>query len=568
MFSEFLRREISATLIAIGLPEVAFGLEHPTVASHGDFATNAAMVVAKSVGKNPRTLAEELVVALTSRAIKGVKTIAIAGPGFINFTIEDEVFRGEVERIVEEGEIYGKEDSWDGKKILVEHSSPNLFKPFHIGHLMNNAVGESIKRLAEFSGAGKVTSISFPSDVSLGIAKAVYVVAQDGIEKLRACKTEQDKLAYLGACYAKGTQLYEESDVVKAEVLEISKTLFERIPGNILDIFEECKTINLDYFVETTKRLGSHFDAYIFESEAGKVGEQLVATHIGDVFAKSEGAIIYEGEQDGLHTRVFVNKEGRPTYEAKDLGLLSLKFDRYNPDLSLFITDHEQASHFDVVLAAAKRINPLWEKLSIHRTHGRMTFKGQKMSSRLGGVPLAADIIDTLAEEVRERAPQLIDEDIDRVAIGAIKFAILRAAAGKNINFDPDTSLSFEGDSGPYLQYTVVRARSVLTKAAAEGYVACKRGECVVPTTEVTQIEKMLTRFPEVVQLSINEWAPHHIATYLLETAQAFNGWYGNTKILDTENPAIGYNLAIAKATSIVIERGLTLLGIAVPSKM
>lgn len=566
MFSDFLRREISAALLTIGLPEVTFGLEHPTVVTHGDFATNAAMVAAKDAGKNPRALAEELAAALTARKIDGIEDISIAGPGFINFKLSDKVFRDEVQQMARAGEDYGKQQLWSGKKILVEHSSPNLFKPFHIGHLMNNAVGESIGRLAHFSGA-TVTTISFPSDVSLGIAKAVYVVAQDGIEKLRAQETEKEKLSYLGDCYARGTQLFEESDAVKAEVQKISELLFERTPGNILDIFEECKTVNLDYFVATTKRLGSHFDAYIFESEAGKVGEEIVHAHINDVFKQSEGAIIYEGEQDGLHTRVFINKEGRPTYEAKDLGLLSLKFSRYNPDLSLFITDHEQSSHFAVVVAAAKKIDPIWEKHSVHRTHGRMTFKGQKMSSRLGGVPLAADIIDTLADEVRERAPELLPEDVDRVAIGAIKFAILRAAAGKNINFDPDTSLSFEGDSGPYLQYTVVRARSVLAKAGAEGYAPCI-GACVTPEVEAAYIEKMLARFPEVVQLAIHEWAPHHIATYLLETAQAFNGWYGNTKILDPQNPAIQYNLTLTKATADVISRGLELLGIATPTKM
>lgn len=566
MFSEFLRREISAALNMIGLPEVAFSLEHPTVLAHGDFATNAAMVAAKTAGKNPRTLAEELVTVLLARKIEGVRAITIAGPGFINFALNDKVFRDEVQRVGKEGIDYGKQGTWAGKKILVEHSSPNLFKPFHIGHLMNNAVGESIKRLAEFSGAA-VTTISFPSDVSLGIAKAVYVVLQDGIERLRAQLSEKDKLAYLGECYVRGTELYEANDTVKEEVRKVAEILFERIPGKTLDIFEECKTINLDYFIATTARLGSHFDAYIFESEAGKVGEELVREHLESVFKKSEGAIIYEGEQEGLHTRVFINREGRPTYEAKDLGLLSLKFQRYNPDLSLFITDHEQSSHFAVVAAAANKIDPVWKERSVHRTHGRMTFKGQKMSSRLGGVPLAADIIDTLADEVVERAPELLPEDVDAVATGAIKFAILRAAAGKNINFDPDTSLSFEGDSGPYLQYTAVRAHSVLAKAGQEGFAPCV-GDCATPEGEAAYVEKMLARFPEVVQLAISEWAPHHIATYLLETAQAFNGWYGSTKILDPENPAIRYNLTLTKATTDVITRGLQLLGITTPSKM
>jgi arginyl-tRNA synthetase len=230
-----------------------------------------------------------------------------------------------------------------------------------------------------------------------------------------------------------------------------------------------------------------------------------------------------------------------------------------------FVTDHEQQAYFEVVSTAAGKINPIWKERTVHRTHGRMTFKGQKMSSRLGGVPLAAGIIDTLAEEVRERAPQLDPADVEAVAIGAIKFAILRAAAGKNINFDPETSLSFEGDSGPYLQYTTVRARSVLQKASAEGYLP-KAG--VQSPSPATLVEKMLARFPEVVAESIHEWAPHHIASYLLELAQAYNGWYGNTKLIDSANPNMAHNLAVTKVVADVLSRGLWLLGIATPKKM
>lgn len=561
MFIHILREEINKALTNLGAPEINFNLEHPVINEHGDFATNVAMVASKALGKNPRVLAEEIVAELEKLNIDNISRIEIAGPGFINFFVADKLFHDEIAKI---DDNYGKSVLWNHKRILVEHSSPNLFKPFHIGHLMNNAVGESIVRLAQYSSAD-VIRMSYPSDVSLGIAKAIYIVLRNGLDKIDTLSTEKEKLAYLGECYAEGTRLYDEDESAQKRVKEITEELFERKGEETMAAYEKCKDINLEYFVEITKRLGSTFDTYIFESETGKIGEQIVRSNIGKIYKESDGAVIYEGEQDGLHTRVFINKEGRPTYEAKDTGLLSLKFERYNPDLSIFVTDNEQAPYFEVVSSAAGKINKDWKEKTIHRTHGRMTFKGQKMSSRLGGVPLAADIVDTLTEEVGERAPQLTGGDIDDVAIGAIKFVILRAAAGKNINFDPDTSLSFEGDSGPYLQYTAVRAGSVLQKALAEG-IEIKAG--IVKETPANLVEKTLARFPEVVINSINDWAPHYIATYLLELAQAYNSWYGNTKMIDRDNPNMSHNLAITQSVQKVITRGLWLLGVDCPNKM
>jgi arginyl-tRNA synthetase len=329
MFSTVLRNEITKALGTLGFDGIEFAVEHPTILEHGDFATNVALVAAKRAAKNPRALAEEILAVLQNQHITAVSRMEIAGPGFINFYLEDGLFHDEIALV---GDAYGADNTWTGKKILVEHSSPNLFKPFHIGHLMNNTVGESIVRLAKFSG-GSVTAISYPSDVSLGIAKAVAVVLRDGIEKLRSFVSEREKLAYLGECYAEGTRLYDQDEIFKDKVRAVSEALFEEVKGEILDIYNECKAVNLEYFVAITTRLGSHFDAYIYESETGRVGEQIVRAHTGTLYKESDGAVIYEGEQDGLHTRVFINKEGRPTYEAKDTGLLSLKFDRYNPDL-------------------------------------------------------------------------------------------------------------------------------------------------------------------------------------------------------------------------------------------
>jgi arginyl-tRNA synthetase len=284
------------------------------------------------------------------------------------------------------------------------------------------------------------------------------------------------------------------------------------------------------------------------------------------VFTESEGAIVYipDESKKNLNTSVFINSQGNPTYDAKDIGLLDLKYERYSPDFSLFVTDHEQIPHFNIVLDAAEHINPLWKQNSIHIAHGRMSFKGAKMSSRLGNTPLVTDMLNLVLEEVNERsAEREIDyETKEAIAIGAIKFAILRAKPGQNINFDPETSLSFEGDSGPYLQYTHARIVTLLEKAGDIGLAA---------KLSVTESEpmKLLYRFPEVVESAITEYAPNYIVTYLLEIARAFNSFYGANKIIDPENREISeHRLAIARATQIVLANGLDLLGIMAPEKM
>lgn len=552
---------IKASLEKLGL-ESEVNLEHPEDFSYGDFSTNVAMVLAKSRQQNPKLLAEDIRAGLPES--KFVKKTEVAGPGFINFYLSDDFFQDSVKSIDED---FGKTKIHEGKNILVEHSSPNLFKPFHIGHMMNNTIGESIVRLAEFSG-GKVSKIAFPSDISLGIAKTVWVLKNHGgKEYLNSHKEnlDQEIMSVFGEAYAEGTKSFEDNEDVQKEVREVYKKIVTDKSSEEFEIYKIGKDLNLSYFEHVVHRFGSNFDAFIFESEAGVVGEKIVRENTPKVFTESEGAVVYEGEKNGLHTRVFINKEGYPTYEAKDIGLLSLKFERYNPDISLFVTDDQQAEYFKVVINAAGEINPEWKEKTIHRTHGRMSFKGAKMSSRLGNVPLATDILDTVHEEALDKMENKDEVLADKIALSALKFTILKTAAGKNINFDPETSLSFEGDSGPYLQYTFARCNSLLGKAKAEGF---EKSEVVAENWQAGELEKTLYKFEEICESSIESWAPHQTANYLLELARVFNSWYGNTKVLDKENKNTGFNLLLVEKVGIALKNGLYLLGIDAPERM
>jgi arginyl-tRNA synthetase len=554
---DYLQKLVAKALDALFEVSADFTIEHPKDMSHGDYATNVALIVAKEISKSPQDVAQELISYLASHKGETVASVSVAGPGFINFTLSREQFVSAVkEACGTQG--YGHTDIYAGKKILVEHSSPNLFKPFHIGHLMNNTIGEAITRLAKASGA-EVATMSFPSDISLGVAKAIYIL----LEKYGADYVPAD-VSVLGDAYVEGTKRYEEDESIQSRVKEIADNLYAGTPSPECALFEVCKKLNIAYFENVVATLGSHFDAYIYESEAGVDGKKIVVENTPRVFTQSEGAIVYIPEDLKLHTAVFINSQGNPTYEAKDIGLLDLKFKTYAPDQSIFVTDAQQVSHFQVVLDAGAKINPEWKAKSLHRYHGRMSFKGQKMSSRLGGVPLATDVLDTVIAEVKAKNPDIADDAARQIGIASIKFAILRAAAGKNIDFDPDTSLSFEGDSGPYLQYTAVRAQSLLSKGAEAGIAP----DAATPIAGTETLERHIARFPEVITLAQAEWAPHHVVGYLLDLAQSFNSWYGQGKIIDEDKAATAYRLAVVQATKQTLANGLHILGIEVPERM
>lgn len=564
---EQLKKYIADALAQLGAGGVSFTLEHPADLTHGDYATNVALAASKTLGKNPRALAEGIVVELKKQENSDIESVEIAGPGFINFKLSPSFFAATIPGIVTDADVFGTVSVHAGQKILVEHSSPNLFKPFHIGHMMNNAIGESLVRLMRASGAD-VETMSFPSDLSLGIGKAVWYLMNHETRDVHSDEYNlEQKLGIFGNAYVEGTKAYEDTLEIQDEVKRITDVLYAGTPGSEMDIYQFGKDINMQYFEEMTGQLGSHFDSYIYESEAGVIGKKIVIEHTPAVFTESDGAIVYVPDESkkNLNTAVFVNSQGNPTYEAKDIGLLDLKFERVNPDNSIFITDYQQGPHFDVVLDAAEKINPIWANRSHHVPHGRMSFKGQKMSSRLGGVPLASEMLSTVADEVRiksEGREQI--SDLEQIAIAAIKFAILRAKPGQNINFDPETSLSFEGDSGPYLQYTYARITSLIEKAAGLGIVPN-----YVAGQEISDLEKMLYRLPEVVENAILDYSPNYVVTYLLEIAHAFNSFYGAHKIVDeTDTQTSAHRLAIAQATQVVIKNGLNLLGIAAPERM
>jgi len=568
---EQLREYINSALGELGLSNVSFVVERPADMSHGDWATNVAMAGGKLAGKNPRQLAEELI-AIMSRLSLDMR-FEIAGQGFINIKLSKEYYVKELELALAT-ENYGNNEMLKGKKVIVEYTDPNPFKEFHIGHLMSNTIGESISRLVEASGA-ETKRACYQGDVGLHVAKAIWGIIHTAKAEgsLGSLETPEAWDKYRGGAYALGAKRYEDDPAIKEEIEDINRKLYAK-HEDVFQVYEFGKGCELNNFETIYKRLGTHhgggwaFNYYFFESATGTYGKELVEEH-PEIFEKSDGAIVYKGDETkGLHTRVFINKDGLPTYEAKELGLAKIKYNAFPYDTSIVITGNEVNDYFRVLLDAMSKVFPDLAQKTEHYSHGMLRLPSGKMSSRTGDVITAESLIEetkvkALAKNTDEKFTDAEKDEIaEKVAIGAIKYSILRQAAGKDIVFDFEQSLSFEGDSGPYLQYAHARTRSLLEKAGEKNHNAQS-----MESEEVGILHKHLLRFPEVVARAAQGRASHLIATYLIELAREFNSFYANTIVLDGSSDE-SYKLALVEMTSRILRRGLWVLGISAPEKM
>lgn len=538
-----------------------FVVEHPADLSKGDYSTNAALAIAKKEKRNPVEFANEIAEKIKETLPPEIAKVEVAGPGFINFYLSAGFFGESIKEIAEKGENFGTLDTLKGKKYLVEYTQPNPFKDFHIGHMMNNAIGEALSRIFEKGGA-EVKRATYHGDVGMHVAKTIF-----GLQKLG----EELSIASLGKAYAYGNTAFEGDEAAKANIVALNKKIYEKSDPEVASLYEKGKKASLDYFEFMYARLGSTFDYHFYESEAGEIGKGIVEKAIGPVFEKSNGAVIFKGEDFGLHTRVFLNAEGLPTYEAKEMGLAEIKRNLFSYDISLTVTANEQDDFFRVLEVAIGKVFPELDGKSKHLSHGVLKLTTGKMSSRTGGVISAESFIDEVKASVlakmNESERNLREEEkseiTEMVALAAIKYWILKQSIGKDIIFDKEKALSLEGDSGPYLQYAHTRALSVLRKAKEAG-IAVDAGSNV-PDTELT---RKLYRFPEIIEEALILQAPQLLVTYLTELASVFNHFYATSHILVEGDASSGPRVALVSAFATVMKNGLSTLGIGVPERM
>ena len=580
-------------------------IDVPSDAQFGDYSTNIALLHAKNLKINPMDLAQKIIDSIPNNdTIEKAQAIK---PGFINIFLKPNLLVEVLSDTRSKADIF--KSDLTGKSFTIEFSDPNPFKEFHIGHLYSNTAGESISRLLEAVGV-KVRRVNYQGDVGIHVACSVwgmitkvqstkYKVQSNNIESLEDIEKLPlaERVRWLGQCYAQGATSYKEDEKVKedikslnAQIFKAAQTMWKRVrpdfephvhyeklitrevfPQDIVqEYYEKGRRWTLEYFETIYKRLGTKFvdGGYYFESFIGELGYDLVHKHLEDgVFEKSDGAIVFKGEKYGSHTRVFINSLGLPTYEAKEIGLNPTKYKDQPFDTSLIVTANEIEEYFKVVLKAMSFVAPEIASKTRHIAHGVVKLPEGKMSSRTGKIISGESLLDEVRDrlyvkvaESKRLAKEDLDITVERLAVAAIKYSFLRSSLGKDVVFSFEESLSFEGNSGPYLLYSIVRCKSILEKANVDK-ISYDLGLGTWDLGHDLSLLRLLIHFPDVVTQAATQYSPHLLCTYLHKLAQEFNAYYDKAPILKAEGDLRTLRLAIVEKVRTTLTQGVQMLG-------
>jgi arginyl-tRNA synthetase len=511
-------------------------LEIPENPEHGDYSTNIAL----KLKKDPK----EIIKKLNSPIFQKIEA---AGPGFINFYLSNQYIINKLNDISTNFCLLNPH--WQGKKVSVEFTDPNPFKELHLGHLYNNIVGETICRLLEAGGA-MVKRINYQGDIGLHVAKAVWALKRGFT---------------LENAYVEGNRAFENDPLARQEIKELNQKIYDKSDPVVNKIYERGRKKSLALFEKIYKRLGTKFDFYYFETEVGKIGKKIVEENLRKgIFENSQGAIIFPGEKYGLHKRVFITSQGLPTYEAKELGLAYLKYKDFTHDLSIIVTANEIREYFKVLITVMNLIYPEISKKIKHITHGMVRFKTGKMSSRQGNIIKAEDFLNQIKKLAKERAKN--ESVAEKIALAAVKYSLLKVGLNKDIIFDALESLKLEGDTGPYLQYTFARFKSILKKIG-------KFSKNKLKSLNLTQTERQLAlnllRFPDTIQEASTSFSPNVLTNYLHKTAMLANEFYHSHPVIEEKNIIKKqFKVKLVKVIISTLKQGLKILGIATLNKM
>ncbi len=539
--------------------EIAVELTRPDE-QFGDYATNVALHLSKQLNINPREIAQAIAEHVKGK-MSDIEEVAVAGPGFINFRLSDlALLKGAQSKPTQ---------SLAGKTVVAEYSDPNPFKVLHAGHLYTTITGDAIAKLLENAGA-TVHRLNYGGDVGLHVGKTMWAILRfvggEHPEQLESVEAVT-RLEWLSERYIEGNTAYEENEQAKAQIVAVNKQVYELHARNDHDtpfaqIYWTCRQWSYDGFDMFYEQLHiSKFEKYVPESTVTQLGIDMVQKGLREgVFERSDGAIVFKGEPHDLHTRVFINSGGLPTYEAKDLGLAASKWQEYQFDLSVIITANDIVEYMKVVLKALEHFYPEVVSRSKHFTHGVIKLPGGvKMSSRKGNILRATDILDA----AREANQAAMGHDNEQTVLAAVKYAFLKQRIGGDIVYDPAESVALEGNSGPYLQYAHARARSILAKSDPAS--ADSPGVPALDTEERKLVRK-ISEYAETVDKATAELMPHHICTYLYELAQVFNRFYEHSRVLNDPRQELRLQLVTSYADT--LKKGLELLNIPAPEHM
>ncbi len=475
--------------------------------------------------------------------------------------------------------------------VMVEFSSPNTNKPLHLGHIRNNLLGHSVSKIMEASG-NHVTKVNLVNDRGIHICKSMLAWQEEGNgETPETAGIKGDHL--VGKYYVQFDQMYKaeiEAQVnegvirreaeAKAPVLEKAREMlrkWETDDPEVRRLWEKMNSWVYDGFEETYRRLGVSFDKMYYESETYKLGKEILLKGLeeGVFYKKEDGSVWANLEDEGLDHKILLRADGTSVYMTQELGTAHQRYDEYGFDSHIYVVGNEQNYHFQVLAIVLKKMGYMWADKLFHLSYGMVELPEGKMKSREGTVVDADDLMDEMESTARLMSEELgkleeyNEEEKDniyrQVGMGALKYFILKVDPKKNMTFDPGESIDFNGNTGPFIQYTYARIRSVMRKG--EG-IQKSIGDIQMNVKEVSLI-RMLHDYPEIINESARTLNPSLVANFLYDLAKEFNQFYHDYSILSADNQEqVGLRLLIVEAIGQIVESGMDLLGIEVPERM
>ncbi|MCW1296854.1 MAG: arginine--tRNA ligase [Candidatus Parvarchaeota archaeon] len=543
-------------------------IEVPPDKKFGDFSCTIAFDLAKEMKRNPNEIANEIVKKIKLGKESNFSKIEVIS-GYINFFLKKEEFcENLLNKILKEGKKFGRLNIGKRIRTMVEFSQPNTHKAFHIGHLRNTCLGDALSRILEFANFDVIRA-NYPGDIGMHVARCLWCY----LKFHRGEEPKERKGEWLGKIYAEACKRIEENPAYEAEVKEILKKLEER-DKKLINIWRKTRKWSLDDFKRIYKELDVKFDVYFFESELERKGKRIVEEALKKGIAKiSEGAPIVDLSAYGLDVFMLLRSDGTSLYSTKDLALAKEKFEKYKIKKSIYVVGSEQKMYFQQLFKTLELLGFKQASDCYHLSYELVMFESGKMSSREGTVVLYDELADKMKEkayeEVRKRNPKISEKEARKIAeiiaIGAMKYGMLKFDNNKVIIFDWEKMLEFEGDTGPYLQYACVRANKILEKyGEIENKIRCNQVEEV----EIELI-KQISIFPALIKKICETYKVNLLADYCYRLASKFNEFYDKCPVLsEKDEEKKRMRIAIVHATKLVIERCLLLLGIKIPEFM
>ncbi|NLX73225.1 MAG: arginine--tRNA ligase [Bacteroidales bacterium] len=516
--------------------------------------------------------------------------------GFLNLSLSHSFWLERLNGIIAD-ENYGFEVAGaDSPLMMIEYSSPNTNKPLHLGHIRNNLLGYSLSRIASVTG-NKVVKTNIVNDRGIHICKSMLAWQKWGQGVTPASSGEKgDHLvgrfyvlfdkhykAELAALEGKGLSK-EEAEKQSLLMAEAREMLLKWEAGD-KDVVDLWRTMNqwvYDGFDITYKNLGIDFDKIYYESETYSVGRDKVLEGLekGIFYKKADGSVWADLTDNGLDEKLLLRGDGTSVYMTQDIGTAKLRFDNYNIDKMVYVVGNEQDYHFKVLSILLDKLGFEWGKDLVHFSYGMVELPEGKMKSREGTVVDADDLMEEMIDTAREMSKELgklegySDEDAEEVfrmvALGALKYFMLKVDPKKNMTFNPKESIDFNGNTGPFIQYTHARIKSIFRKASDKGIAWSGSAPLSVSlNTKENNLVRSVSNFPNVVQEAGAAFSPALIANYVYELAKEYNQFYHDSPILFEEDEQVrNMRMALCYVVSETIKKGMWLLGADVPERM